>query len=65
MATNKQSVNLRLGQEVYSELYRLHPGYGEASRVLQQLAVAYVTARKATRSEVDALAEAVLGRVRG
>lgn len=64
MATTKLSLNLRLNQEIYSELHKLHSGYGEASRVARQLIEAYVTARKATRSEVDALAEAVLGRVR-
>jgi hypothetical protein len=46
------------------ELYQLHPGYGEAQRVVRELVEAYLTARKATRSEVDALATAVLKRVR-
>lgn len=61
----KLSINLRLSEEVYKELHRLHPGYGEASRVVRQLTEAYITARKASRSEVDALATAVLGRIRG
>jgi hypothetical protein len=60
----RQSINLRLEEGTYQELHRLHAGYGEAQRVIRQLVEAYVAARQATRSEVDALAEAVLGRIR-
>ena len=64
MPSKKQAILLRLGDETYSELYRLHSGYGEASSVVRQLAEAYVVARKAGRKDVDAIAGVVIERVR-
>jgi hypothetical protein len=64
MSTLKVAIKLRLNQAVLTELYALHPGYGEAQRVLRELCESYLHARKATRSEVEAYANAVLGRIR-
>lgn len=58
------AIKLRVDEEAYKEIHQLHPGYGEVQRVVRDLVRAYLVARKATRSEIDALATAVLGRVR-
>lgn len=68
MATTMQPVKLRLSEADCLELHRLHPGYGEAQRVIRGLVGAYLEARKATAAtpgrEAEAVATAVLGRVR-
>lgn len=64
MSTGKLAVKLRLSPESYTAIYNLHPGYGEVQRVVRELVEAYLSARQATASEVDALAAAVLGRLR-
>ncbi len=64
MATDRLPIKVRLAPEVYAELFRLHPSYGEASRVARELISTYILVRKTTASQVTAMADAVLSKAR-
>ena len=46
MPSSKTPLKVRLDRELAQELHKLHPGYGEATRVVTELVIAYVMARE-------------------
>ena len=45
MPSSKTPVKIRLEPELAQKLHQLHPGYGEATRVVTELVTAYLYAR--------------------
>ena len=43
VSTSKVPVTLRLPQELVEKLHKLHPSYGEASKVVRELVEAYLS----------------------
>lgn len=63
MPSSKTPLKVRLDAELAQELHQLHPGYGEATRIVTELVVAYVMAREnKAMPEFEAVIQAVKGR---
>jgi hypothetical protein len=64
MPSSKIPVKIRLEQELAQKLHQLHPGYGEATRVVTELVTAYLGNRQTQLllTEEMAIQRAVKGR---
>jgi len=48
-----KAIKLRLDDELYAEFTKLHPYYGEKSRIFRQLVEEYVQQKSETEAEIE------------